>query len=86
MFPSLSSIALFYSFISNLLNGIKSTTPYSCDESAMFVSYTIDTDNFSKDSLNITMTCIDNPCLHFVTRYLYTSKKIMENITTYDCI
>ena len=48
----------------------------------MFISFAIEIDNFSKDSLNVTMACIYMPCLYIFTRYLYISKEIMAKTTT----
>ena len=47
----------------------------------MFVCYTIDFDNFSKDSFNVTMSCIVIPCFHFFTIFLYISKGVLANTT-----
>ena len=78
----LKNIFFFVSF--QHIECYKITTPFSCDRSSMFVWFTIDIDKCSIYSFNFTIVFIEIPRFHSVARYVYTSKEIMENTTSYD--
>ena len=77
VFPSSSSITLFSSFISKFFHVKIITTPSSCDDPSMFVTFKIDVDNFYKYHLNITISFINIPCFRYTTRYLYMLKGLI---------
>ena len=71
-------------FLVNFLY-IQITIPSSCDDSSTFVGYKIEVDKLSIDSLCVTISFIEIPCLNYVTRYLYILKEIISKTNLSDC-
>ena len=57
---------------------------YACDDSCVFVVFTVNIDKFSNCPFNGNISFIVIPLFHVNTIYLYTPKEIVTNTTSYD--